>query len=90
VRGLPDGGVFNVASGRGVSVREMLATLLAMARRPLAVREDAARHRPGDVPAFVGDPARLQAQTGWAPRIGLLQTLADLLGDMRERVAAGA
>jgi GDP-4-dehydro-6-deoxy-D-mannose reductase len=87
-RGLPDGEAFNVASGHGVSVREMLGTLLKMARRPLAAREDTARHRPGDVPAFVGNPARLRAQTGWAPRIGLEKTLADLLEDMRGRVAA--
>jgi GDP-4-dehydro-6-deoxy-D-mannose reductase len=88
-RGLPDGGAFNVASGRGVSVREMLDTLRAMARRPLTVQEDPARHRPGDVPAFVGDPSKLRAHTGWAPQIGLRQTLSDLLDDMRARVAAG-
>ena len=39
---------------------------------------DPAFARPADVPALVGDPAKLRATTGWAPR----RTLDDILDDL--------
>ena len=54
------------------------------------VRLDAARLRPSDVPAQVGDPSRLRAATAWEPRIPLEETLADLLQDWRARVSGTA
>jgi GDP-4-dehydro-6-deoxy-D-mannose reductase len=70
------GQVFNVCSGRGRPIRDLLDILLG-------------RLRPADVPVLIGDPARLQATTGWRPEIPIEKTLEDLLADWRRRVGAG-
>jgi GDP-4-dehydro-6-deoxy-D-mannose reductase len=82
------GAVYNVCTGRGRRIRELLDVLLERASASVEVRIDPERLRPSDVPAQVGDPARLRAATGWEPRIPLDQTLVDLLEDWRQRTAA--
>jgi GDP-4-dehydro-6-deoxy-D-mannose reductase len=79
------GEAYNVCSGRGVTVADLAARLVAMANRPMALRVDPALVRPVEVPWFVGDPSRLSAATGWKPEIGLEQTLADVLDAARRR-----
>ncbi len=83
------GQAYNVCSGRGRPIRELLDLLLASSSARVEVRIDKERLRPADVPAQVGDPSRLRAATAWEPRIPLEQTLADLLSDWRARVAGG-
>jgi GDP-4-dehydro-6-deoxy-D-mannose reductase len=82
------GSVYNVCSGRGRSIRELLDILLSLSGARLTVKVEPERLRPADVPAQWGDPRRLQEATGWQPRIELEQTLRDLLDDWRRRVAA--
>jgi len=82
-----DGETYNVCSGRGHTIRELLDTLLGHAR---VLRVDPTRLRPSDVPALVGDPSRLRSATGWEPRIALERTLLDLLESWRQRVGAPA
>jgi GDP-4-dehydro-6-deoxy-D-mannose reductase len=81
-RGEP-GTVYNVCSGRGVSVAEIASGLLALAERPLELVVDPDLVRATDVPVLVGDPSRLQRATGWTPEIPLEQTLADVLTTAR-------
>jgi GDP-4-dehydro-6-deoxy-D-mannose reductase len=81
------GQAYNVCSGHGRRIREVLDILLALSTTKVEVRVDAARLRPADVPAQVGDPSRLRQATGWQPEIPLEQSLADLLEDWRGRVA---
>lgn len=82
------GDVYNVCSGRAVSVRELADLLLGMARHPMRLVTDPDLQRPVDIPVLVGDSTRLAKATGWAPTIPLEQTLADVLADWRERVGA--
>jgi GDP-4-dehydro-6-deoxy-D-mannose reductase len=79
---------YNVASGRCVSVRWLLDTLLAFSERDIAVEPDPARMRPADVPRVVGDSSRFREHTGWEPQIPLEQTLLDVLDYWREQVAS--
>ena len=58
-------GVFNVGSGRAVSVREVLATCARVTGRPVP-QVDGPR-RPGDVPVSCADPTRLAQATGVEP-----------------------
>jgi GDP-4-dehydro-6-deoxy-D-mannose reductase len=81
------GQAYNVCSGRGRAIREVLEILLAASTAKVEVRVDPGRLRASDVPAQVGDPSRLRQATGWEPRIPLEQSLADLLADWRSRVA---
>lgn len=70
------GEVYNLCTGVGRPLRE-LAELLAQGR---PILEDPRRARAGDVLALVGDPKKLGA-LGWAPRITLAQSLAELLAE---------
>ncbi len=81
-----DGEVYNVCSGRGISIRGVLDTLLSRAKVAVEVRVDPARLRPSDIPALVGDNRRLCADTGWEPRLTLDQTLEELLDAWRANV----
>ncbi len=84
------GAVYNVCSGRGRRMGELLELLLAASPARVEVRVDPRWLRPSDVPVQVGDPSRLQAATGWRPEIPLDETLRDLLDDWRGRVSAAA
>lgn len=72
------GAVYNVASGRAPSIREMVEILIDLSGTGARVEVDPERVRPTDVPVLRGDASRLRA-LGWEPRIPLRQTLADLL-----------
>jgi GDP-4-dehydro-6-deoxy-D-mannose reductase len=89
-QGGPGGQVFNVCSGRGRRIRDLLDILLGLATVEVEIRVDPERLRPADVPILVGDPSLLRAATGWMPEIPIEKTLADLLADWRQRVAEGS
>lgn len=80
------GAVYNVCSGRDVSIQEIVDQLLALARRPISLETDPSLFRPVDLPVLRGDASLLKRATGWAPELSLAQTLTDLLDDMRSRV----
>jgi GDP-4-dehydro-6-deoxy-D-mannose reductase len=82
------GEAYNVCSGRGRRIRDLLDTLLAASPARVEVRLDAERLRPSDVPVQVGDPSRLRAATGWRPEIPLERALSDLLDDWRARTGS--
>ena len=81
------GEVYNVCSGTGVRLRDLVQALIDVSGLRVEVRVDPARLRGADVPELVGDPTRIRADLGWTPRIPLEQSLADLLQYWRERVA---
>jgi GDP-4-dehydro-6-deoxy-D-mannose reductase len=80
------GQVYNIGSGRTVSIRWLLDTLLAFSTRDITVVPDSARLRPADVPCVVCDNRRFCGRAGWAPQVPLEQTLYDILEYWRERV----
>lgn len=77
------GEAYNVCSGVGTSVREVLEQILALSTRPLEYRVDDSLVRPVEVPHLVGDPSKIRADTGWSPEFSLDQTLADVLDAWR-------
>jgi GDP-4-dehydro-6-deoxy-D-mannose reductase len=82
------GEIYNVASGKATTMKELLRRLIEIGRVPVEVREDPARMRPADIPVSVGDSAKLREATGWAPRIPLATALREVYDDVRARVAA--
>lgn len=82
------GQVYNVCSGCGITIRELLERLVRFAQVSVEVRVDPERLRPADIPALVGDAGKLREATGWRPRLPLDQTLRDLLEYWRARVRA--
>jgi len=55
----------NLGTGRGYSVREVIAAVAEVAGRPVPARETA--RRPGDPPVLVADPRRGMAVLDWRP-----------------------
>ena len=82
------GTILNVASGVPRRIGDLLEALLALSTVRIRIAQDPARMRPSDVAVAVGDPGRAAALLGWAPRIPLERTLADVLDDWRQRVSA--
>jgi GDP-4-dehydro-6-deoxy-D-mannose reductase len=80
------GDVYNVATGKGYRIREMLDTLLSFSKVKIEVKPDPKRMRPSDVELLVGDATKLKAETGWEPKYGFEQTMKDLLDYWRARV----
>jgi GDP-4-dehydro-6-deoxy-D-mannose reductase len=73
------GEVYNVASGRGISMAELFARLAAIVGVAASPVADPALLRPVDMPYLVGDSTKLRAATGWTPELPLDTTLADLV-----------
>lgn len=67
------GGCFNLGTGRGYSVREILQQISSETGTgmPLVVKA----RRPGDPPVLVADPARAKAILGFQPRYSDLSTI---------------
>jgi GDP-4-dehydro-6-deoxy-D-mannose reductase len=80
------GEVYNVASGVGRAVRDVVETLVGLSRVAVRVEVDPARVRPIDNPRLVGDASRLRQLTGWSPTIPFEQMLLDLLNGWRAMV----
>lgn len=64
---------FNLGTGRGHSVREVIAAVERVAGRPVPHR--IGPRRAGDPPALVASPARIMAATGWRPRFASLEEM---------------
>jgi GDP-4-dehydro-6-deoxy-D-mannose reductase len=73
------GEVYNVASGHGIALSELFDRLCdAVGYRPLPESHPSLM-RAADIPYLVGDNAKVRAATGWAPRITLERTLAEVV-----------
>ncbi len=71
------GGIYNLASGAAVPMRDALARLLAVSGVHAEVKEGVYPPRPFDIPYLSGDAGRLRA-LGWQPRRSLDDALQDL------------
>jgi GDP-4-dehydro-6-deoxy-D-mannose reductase len=80
------GEVYNVASGLGRTVAEVITALVALAGVDVRVEVDPSRLRPLDNPVLVGDASRLRALTNWTPEISFEQMLQELLEYWRREV----
>jgi GDP-4-dehydro-6-deoxy-D-mannose reductase len=76
-------GVYNVASGRTSSVRELIEVLAGATRLRIGHEIDPERVRPHDVPEVRGSAERLREASGWEPELPLERTIADALDAWR-------
>ncbi len=79
-----DGGIYNVASGTGQSLREIFERLQQLAGYRVTTKFDASLGRTSDIMHLVGDASTLRSATGWAPRYVLDRTLQDLLDAQKD------
>jgi UDP-glucose-4-epimerase GalE len=66
-------GARNLATGNGVTNRELLAAVERVTGRRVPVRE--AQRRPGDPPELVADASRFRREHGWQPQHSDLDTI---------------
>jgi GDP-4-dehydro-6-deoxy-D-mannose reductase len=80
------GEVYNLATGTGITIQELLDRLLSLSTAKVDVVQDPDRMRPSDVVRLIGDSTKFRNDTGWAPEVPFDKTLSDLLQYWRERV----
>jgi GDP-4-dehydro-6-deoxy-D-mannose reductase len=76
-RGQP-GEVYNVSSMKGWNVEELVKLALKETGVGATLQRDDSLVRQVDVEWLVGDNAKLRAQTGWAPKLGVEDIIRDL------------
>ncbi len=84
------GEVYNICSGKGWSIQQVLEMLLEMTSVKMKIVQDPSRLRPSDVPVLTGDCSKFSGQTGWQPRIPFENTLRDLLDHWRGKMGVSA
>lgn len=80
------GEAYLICSGQPVSIRQLLDTLIELNGIPVEILTDNERLNPVDIPCLYGSHAKIEAHTGWRPRIPLRQSLSDALADWNERL----
>ncbi|MDR7096747.1 GDP-mannose 4,6-dehydratase [Hydrogenophaga laconesensis] len=73
------GEIYNICSGTERRLDEILQSLIRAAHLNVDCHVDPTLVRPVELLRMVGDASKLRAQTGWAPKIPLADTLNDLL-----------
>ncbi len=76
------GRAYNIGSGTFIRSGLLLEKICALTHIQPSIEVDPARYRPTDAHPVM-DASRLRADTGWAPRYSLDQTLMDVLDAMR-------
>lgn len=78
------GEVYNICSGRALSVEEVARRMFRLAGVDLDLVTDPQLARPVDVPVVWGDLSRIAGAVGWSPTIDLDQTLAEVLSEWQQ------
>lgn len=81
------GEAFNIGSGRGFKMSEILSKLLSMSDRKIEVRQDKELLRPLDNPVLVCDPGKIEKATAWKAEIPIEETLKKILEYWRNKVS---
>jgi UDP-glucose 4-epimerase len=76
VKALEKPGIYNLGSGRGTSVLEVIETARRVTGRPIDVRFGPPR--PGDPKGLVADISRARREFGWEPRLTLTDIVASV------------
>ena len=80
------GDVYNIASGKSLSIRDLVDMFVKISKVKFEVKQDPQRMRPSDVEILEGDSSKFRAKTGWKPEIPFEQTLRDLLDYWRKKI----
>ncbi len=77
------GDVYNLCTGRTITIQQLVDAFLKHARIPLAPEQDPALLRPTDEPVIWGDNAKLVKATGYQAKVPLERTVSDMLAQVR-------
>ena len=85
-QGVP-GEVYQLCSGRSVSIRSILDVLLSFASKPVQVALDSSSLRRHDAAEIRGDFSKARIAAGWEPRRDFRDTLRELTDYWKEKVS---
>lgn len=80
------GEVYQLCSGKAVSIKKVLEMLLKLSDKRIVVRTDTARLRKNDIPCLKGDYKKARIKIGYRPQISFNNTLNDTLNYWRENI----
>jgi len=76
------GDVYNICSGKGYKMKDILEKLISLSSKRFEVHQDPQKVRPSDDPIYIGDNSKL-SQLGWKPQFSIEKTLSDILNYWR-------
>lgn len=79
-------GIYNISSGRPLSIESILDKLLSLSTSRVSVIKDKKRFRPAEVKSFAGDGRKFKNATGWLPSYDIDSCLLETLNWWREKV----
>lgn len=74
--------IFNIGSGEGRSVRDVVAACEAALGRPLTLGQNPDRVRPVDRAELVANTGKLQRETGWRAQVPFAEGMRRLLAEL--------
>lgn len=82
------GGTFNLANGRGITVGDLAARLVALVNPSAVIDTDDQRIRPelSEVMALIGDASQATAVCGWTPAVSLDEGLSRTIAYLRDHL----
>jgi GDP-4-dehydro-6-deoxy-D-mannose reductase len=75
--------VYNIGSGQGVKMKEIVDLLINLATVPISLEVDQSRMRPLDIPTVIADNRKVRS-LGWEPKIPLNESLDRIIQDWRK------
>lgn len=84
----PAGAVYNIGSGRGVSIRDLARIMIALAGSKVKPIHKPARR--GEIRVSVASIQRISRDLGWRPSTGIEEGLEKLLSQLRLQLHSGA
>jgi GDP-4-dehydro-6-deoxy-D-mannose reductase len=76
--GNPKHFIYNLSSGKGCSIQDIIKTMENAVQKPIITTVDANKIRPIDNPIMIGDATRMQQEFNWTPTINMAQTIKDI------------
>ena len=78
------GDVYNLASGKGITIAELLEISLNIAREYYKIEDmsyqlDKSRLRPTDLPVLIGDASKAREKLNWDNYIPLNRTILEMI-----------
>lgn len=83
IKNAPNRSVYNVCSGRGVKLRDIIDTTSKNLGIKPNIVIDPSRVRANEIPSVVGDNTKLKTELGWKQKYNLQQTVSDMIQYMQ-------
>jgi GDP-4-dehydro-6-deoxy-D-mannose reductase len=81
------GQVYNVCSGRGYAISDLVKLLADRLQIPVRIKQDPMKRRPQDNPHIVGSSEKIQTELDWHPQITLADSMQEMSGFWEKRLS---